>query len=79
MLDDSGMPDYYSSCYFKLFRALTPWAKQYKAEVEQHLSTIFGEKVTINTMETGWYWFEPVIKLNQINISDGKQEVVKLS
>ncbi|MBA2655482.1 MAG: TIGR02099 family protein [Tatlockia sp.] len=61
-----------------LFRALTPFAKQYKVEVEQHLSTVFGEKVTIKTMETGWYWFEPVIKLNQISISDGKSEVIKL-
>jgi len=62
-----------------LFRALTPWAKQYKAEVEHQLSAILGEKVTINAMETGWYWFEPVIKLNKVSISDGRQEVVKLN
>lgn len=62
-----------------LFRALTPWAKQYKTEVEQHLSVLIGEKVSINTMETGWYWFEPVIKLNQISISDGKKELIKLN
>lgn len=61
-----------------LFRALTPWARQYKTEVEQHLSTILGEAVTINTMETGWYWFEPVIKLKQVSVSDGHQAVVKL-
>ncbi|MBA2653419.1 MAG: TIGR02099 family protein [Tatlockia sp.] len=61
------------------FRALTPFAKQYKAEVEQHLSTVFGEKVSIKTMETGWYWFEPVVKLNQISISDGKERGVKLA
>lgn len=62
-----------------LFRALTPWAKQYKTEVEQRLSQIFGEKVTINTMETDWYWFVPVIKLNQVNLFDGKQEAIKLN
>ncbi|WED43797.1 YhdP family protein [Legionella cardiaca] len=62
-----------------LFRALTPWAKQYKADVEQHLSTLLGEPVTIKTMETGWYWFEPVIKLNQVEILDGKKAVVKLN
>ncbi|MBA2709763.1 MAG: TIGR02099 family protein [Tatlockia sp.] len=62
-----------------LFRALTPWAKQYKTEVEQQLSIAFGQKVTINAMETGWYWFEPVVKLNQISISDGKQVAVKLT
>ncbi len=62
-----------------LFRALTPWAKQYKAEVEQHLSTMLGKTVTIHAMETGWYWFEPVVKLSQVSISDGKQSKVKLS
>jgi uncharacterized protein (TIGR02099 family) len=62
-----------------LFRALTPWATQYKTKVEEHLSVMFGKPVTINTMETGWYWFEPVIKLNQISVLNGKQEVVKLS
>lgn len=62
-----------------LFRALTPWASQYKTEVEQHLSALIGEPVTIGRMETGWYWFEPVIKLNQVSVSDGKQEVAKLS
>lgn len=62
-----------------LFRALTPWATQYKTKVEHHLSTLLGEPVTINTMETGWYWFEPVIKLNQVTVSDGKQAVVKLN
>ncbi|HHF7345898.1 TPA: YhdP family protein [Legionella feeleii] len=61
-----------------LFRALTPWAKQYKKEVEHHLSTLLGEPVSIHTMETGWYWFEPVIKLKQVSISDGKQKLIKL-
>lgn len=52
-----------------IFRSLTPWAKQYKGEVEQHLSTLLGQPVTINSMETGWYWFEPVIKLKQVSIN----------
>lgn len=62
-----------------LFRALTPWAKGYKTEVEQQLSSALGQKVTIQEMETGWYWFEPVVKLNQISISDGKEVAVQLS
>nr|WP_302473891.1 YhdP family protein [Legionella sp. PL877] len=62
-----------------LFRALTPWAKQYKSQVEHHLSVLLGEPVTINTMETGWYWFEPVIKLNQVAILDGEKAAVKLN
>ncbi|KTD15399.1 transmembrane protein [Legionella hackeliae] len=61
-----------------LFRALTPWATQYKTDVEHHLSTLLGEPVTISTMETGWYWFEPVIKLNQVEVLDGSKAVLKL-
>ncbi|QRN04320.1 TIGR02099 family protein [Legionella sp. MW5194] len=61
-----------------LFRALTPWATQYKSEVEQHLSTLLGEAVTIQSMETGWYWFEPVIKLNQVTVTDAHRDTIKL-
>lgn len=62
-----------------LFRALTPWATQYKPQLEQHLSHLLGEQVTINSMETGWYWFEPVIKLNHVTIVEGKQQVIQLN
>lgn len=53
---------------FSLFRALTPWVKQYKAQVEQHLTTLIGAPVTIETMKTGWYWFKPVIKLKDVKV-----------
>ena len=65
--------------FFTVFRALTPWAKQYKVEVEQHLSTLIGQPVTINSMETSWYWFEPVLKLNQVSLLDNKDKALKLS
>lgn len=64
-----------------IFRSLTPWAKQYKGEVEQHLSALLGQPVTIQTMETGWYWFEPVLKLQHISIhskNDKNLELEKL-
>ena len=64
---------------FSLFRALTPWAKQYKGEVEQHLSSLLGQPVIISSMETSWYWFEPVLKLNQVAVSDSQDHVLKLS
>lgn len=64
---------------FSVFRALTPWAKQYKGEVEQHLSTLIGQPVNINSMETSWYWFEPVLKLNQVTLEDSKDHILKLS
>ena len=65
--------------FFSVFRALTPWAKQYKGEVEQHLSVLIGQPVTINSMETSWYWFLPVLKLNQVTLEDSKEHVLKLS
>ena len=65
--------------FFTVFRALTPWAKQYKGQVEQHLSTLVGQPVTINSMETSWYWFEPVLKLNQVSLLDNKDNALKLS
>ncbi|KTD06601.1 transmembrane protein [Legionella gratiana] len=53
-----------------IFRALTPWAKEYKSEIEQHLSLLIGQPVTIQTIETGWHWFHPVLKLNQVTLGD---------
>lgn len=64
---------------FSLFRALTPWAKQYKGTVEQHLSLLLGQPVTISDMETSWYWFEPVLKMNQVTLSDKQDHVLKLN
>jgi uncharacterized protein (TIGR02099 family) len=61
-----------------LFRALTPLAKQYKTEVEQHLSTVLGEPVKIRSMETGWYWFYPVIQLKQVDIKGEQQKLIQL-
>lgn len=53
-----------------IFRSLTPWAKEYKGDVEQHLALLIGQPVTIQTIETGWYWFHPVLKLNQVTLGD---------
>ncbi|KTD59030.1 transmembrane protein [Legionella shakespearei DSM 23087] len=61
-----------------IFRSLTPWATQYKGEVEQHLTSLLGQPVTIQSMETGWYWFQPVLKLKQITIHDGKNPSLHL-
>ncbi|MGQ3892289.1 YhdP family protein [Legionella sp. CNM-4043-24] len=62
-----------------LFRALTPWARQYKSEVEQHLSTLLGQSVNIRSMETSWYWFEPVIKLQDITVSSSNGNEIRLN
>lgn len=64
---------------FSVFRALTPWATQYKGEVEHHLSSLLGQPVIISSMETSWYWFQPVLKLNQVALSDKHDHVLKLN
>jgi len=51
-----------------VFRALTPWAAQYKGELETRLTEMFGAPVTIKEMKTSWYWFEPVLKLDDVKI-----------
>jgi len=58
---------------------MTPWAKQYKTDVEAHLSVLLGQPVSIQTMETGWYWFEPVIKLNQVAVGNKNDDVIQLN
>ena len=64
---------------FSVFRALTPWAKQYKGDVEKHLSLLIGQPVIINSMETSWYWFEPVLKLNQVTVQDNQDHSLKFA
>lgn len=52
-----------------LFRALTPWAAQYKGELETRLTELLGAPVSIQDMKTSWYWFEPVLKLDGVYVS----------
>lgn len=61
-----------------LFRAFTPLVKQYKTVVEEKLSAFVGKPVTIASLETSWYWFEPVIKLKNVSISTGNHDPIKL-
>lgn len=64
---------------FSVFRALTPWAKQYKSEVERHLTLLVGQPVAIKSMETSWYWLQPVLKLDQVSVLDHSDHVLKLA
>lgn len=67
-----------TAVFSSIFRSLTPWAKQYKGEVEHRLSTLIGQPVTIQNLETGWYWFQPVLKMEQITIKDGNRSALHL-
>lgn len=59
-----------------VFRALTPWAAQYKGALESRLSRLFGTSVSIQEMKTSWYWFEPVLKLDGVQIAEKNDAVL---
>lgn len=62
---------------FSLFRAMTPWVAQYKSQIVGQVSAKIGQKVNIGSLETSWYWFKPVLKLNNVTVYDvGRHEVV---
>ena len=63
---------------FSCFRALTPFAAKYKVTVEKQLSKMVGQPVHITGMKTSWYWFEPVLKLENITIAEHQKTVLKL-
>lgn len=52
-----------------IFRALTPWASQYKGNLETRLTALLGAPVSIQDMKTSWYWFEPVLKLDGVLVA----------
>ena len=63
---------------FTLFRALTPWVKEYKGQVETQLSQMVGQKVTIKDIETSWYWFVPVLRMDQVTFADSQGHILAL-
>lgn len=63
---------------FSLFRGLTPWVSQYRPELEQRVSNILGEPVHIASMTTGWYWFAPIVKLKDIELSSTTGQPLRL-
>lgn len=65
--------------FFTMFRALTPWVKQYRDQIQQQLSVWVGQNITIHDVETTWYWFTPVLKFNQMAISDEHNHVLRFN
>jgi uncharacterized protein (TIGR02099 family) len=63
---------------FTVFRAFTPWARQYKPMVEAHLSSMLGRSVVVQNMQTSWYWFHPVLRLEDVSLSDNQAHTVQL-
>ena len=61
---------------FTFFRALTPWVKQYRSQIQQQLSVWVGQDVAIQDIGTSWYWFTPVLKLKQVVIGEGQEHAL---
>ena len=57
-----------AAVFSSFFRSLTPLAKQHKKDVERSLSQLIGQTVNVESLETGWYWFHPVLKLTHLTI-----------
>lgn len=57
-----------------IFRQLTPIASHYKPEIEAKISKLIAHPVKIDSIETGWYWFEPIIRLKNVRVVDDKHE-----
>lgn len=64
---------------FSVFRALTPWARQYKPMVLAHLSTMLGQPVSIESMDISWYWLHPVLRLTHVTLTDKDAHELKLN
>lgn len=65
----------FAAVFSSLFRSLTPLAKQHKKEVENSLSLLIGQPVTVQSLETGWYWFHPVLKLDHVTIRSAHDSI----
>ncbi len=61
-----------------IFRALTPWAAQHKDALEARLSSVLGTTVAIRDMKTSWYWFQPVLKLDGVVVSEQGSSVLEV-
>lgn len=65
--------------FFTLFRALTPLVKQYRPQIQQQLSLWAGQDISIHDIETSWYWFTPVLRLNQVVIHNAQQHALRFN
>ncbi len=64
---------------FTLFRALTPWVKQYKNQIEAQLSIWTGQTVSVQNVQTSWYWFVPVLRMEHVKFADKQGHALALN
>jgi uncharacterized protein (TIGR02099 family) len=54
----------------------SPWVNSYRSKIEQYASELVGKPIKITKVETGWYYFEPVIRLIGISIEDNRTHTI---
>jgi uncharacterized protein (TIGR02099 family) len=61
-----------------LIRGLTPWLGQYKQQFESTLSKLSGHTVKIQAIESGWHWFQPVVRIKHLSIDESSKHTLKI-
>lgn len=62
--------------FFFAVELSSPWVNSYRSKIEQYASEQVGRPVKITKVETGWYYFEPVIRLLGISIEDNRTHTI---
>ncbi|MEM1244452.1 MAG: hypothetical protein AAGG80_06515, partial [Pseudomonadota bacterium] len=57
-----------------LLRAMTPWLMRHKSQIKHVLSEKLHKKVTFSRLITDWQGFEPVVRLDNLRITDEKHK-----
>lgn len=64
---------------FSLARLASPWLNNYKPQIEEYASKQLGMSVKIKEMHAGWYYFNPVIHLSNVQIENNAPQLVEQS
>lgn len=61
-------------------RFMTPWLSQYKPQVILVAQKNLKRPISVGEMKAGWYWFQPVVKFNNVEIfsKDQSKTILKI-
>lgn len=61
--------------YTSLGRQLTPLIETYKKDIEVELTSQLGINIEIGSLEGGWHWFSPTVKVSQLVLQDSDHPI----
>ncbi|OGV28136.1 MAG: hypothetical protein A3F18_04375 [Legionellales bacterium RIFCSPHIGHO2_12_FULL_37_14] len=61
-----------------IFQTLTPVASKYKTQLEEYLTSKLTYSVEIGHIETGWYWFEPILKAKNVVFKNNNNSLLDI-